>query len=227
MNWLEAINELKLPPLVSGNHSEGPEYGLCAMEMVAFMERLEHSDRPECTCQVIRDFVIATNDILIDTQRQKLLAVLPELVDTVVDARSMRDREQFITRTAMRDLQHVNRESYERDYERDRFRGFSHAAHMGAEIHHLLGSVGGAVKLMAKVHAPWHLADILIGVLREALKIGATQPKTQFKDPERVKELVEITCRPYKRAESKLTMMGTMPMSVTQKSYSFVSDCMV
>ena len=220
MNWLQAINELKLPPLVSGNHTGGPEHGLCAMEMVAFMERLAHSDRPECTCQVIRDFVMATNDILTDTERQKLLAVLPELVDTVVSAKHMREREQFITSIALRDLRHTDRGSYERDYERDRFRGFSHANN-GAEIHHLMGSVGGAVKLMHKVHAPWHLADILIGVLRGALKIGATQPRTQFKEPELVMELAEVTYRPQE--VSKLTMMGTMP--VLKKE--FFSDCMV
>ncbi len=77
------------------------------------------------------------------------------------------------------------------------------------------------MKLMAKVHAPWHLADILIGVLRGALKIGATQPKTEFKKPELVMELAEITYRPQEM--SKLTMMGTMP--VIKKE--FFSDCMV
>ncbi len=228
MNWIEAINELKLPPLVNGTHSGGPEHGLCAMEMVAFMERLVHTDRPECTCRVIREFVMCTNDILDDKERQKLLPVLPELVDTVVDPRSMREREQLIMRIAQRDLQHT-RGSYERDYERDRMRlqnptYFDRGYHSMEEIHNLLGTVGGAVQLMAKIHAPWHLADILIGVLREALKVGATKPKTQFKEPERVKELAEITYRAPQEAQMKF--MGTMPV-LTKKHYSFVSDCMV
>lgn len=232
MNWLQAINELKLPPLVSGAHSGGPEHGLCAMEMVAFMERLAHTDAPECTCKVITEFVICTNDILDDTQRQKLLPVLPELVDTVVNERHVRERQQLILNIARRDLEHANRGSYERDLHRDRgdpFRGFGQGHLRMEQIHHLLSTIGGSVKLMAQLHAPWHLADILIGVLHELLKIGATQPKTQFKEPELVMELAEVTYlseHQLNEYKSKIKFMGTMPV-VDKKFYSFTSDCMV
>ena len=82
MEWLQAIEELKLPSLRPGKHPDASR-GLCAMEMVAFMERLEHSDRPSCTCPVIAGFVRRINDSMNDKDRQRLLPYLPRLVGTV------------------------------------------------------------------------------------------------------------------------------------------------
>lgn len=198
MKWLEAINEMKLPPLVQGSHT-GPEHGLCAMEMVAFMECLPHTDKPECTCNVISVFVIAVNDTLDDNERQKLLPILPELVDTVVDPKFMQERENYFRDVAMRDFEYSHRGRREMDYERDRFRGQAYVHH-GSMAHqaHELAHQGpaGAVQLISQCYPPFHRADILIGVLRGALKIGKRKPKTEFKKPARVKELATVTYLP-------------------------------
>jgi len=74
----------QLPPLEGGAHDEGSG-SLCAMEMVAYMERLPHSDSPECTCPVLASYVRTLNDNMNDEQRQKLLPILPMLVGTVND----------------------------------------------------------------------------------------------------------------------------------------------
>jgi hypothetical protein len=80
--WEKYIGSL--PELKAGNHKEGSG-SLCAMEMVAFMERLPHSDAPECTCPVLASYVRTLNDNMGDKTRQKLLPILPMLVGTVND----------------------------------------------------------------------------------------------------------------------------------------------
>lgn len=82
MDWNDEIKTLKLPPLKRGAHAS-PQDGVCAMEMVAFLERLPHSDAPECTCPVLAAFVRSVNDMLCDDERQQLLPYLPRLVGTV------------------------------------------------------------------------------------------------------------------------------------------------
>ena len=80
--WNQYITQL--PQLESGSHKEGSG-SMCAMEMVAYMERLPHSDAPECTCPVLASYVRTLNDNMNDEQRQKLLPILPMLVGTVND----------------------------------------------------------------------------------------------------------------------------------------------
>ena len=207
MQWLQAITENRMPRLVQGAH-ESPENGLCAMEMVAFMECLPHTDKPECTCPVLTGFTIATNDMLSDEERQKLLPILPELVDTVVNTKLMRERERFICDTAMRDFEYnYKRRSFEMDYERDRFRGCHYGSRQQQDIQELLShGVIGAVKVMFMIHPPWHVADILIGMLRSAIRIGQPKPKSEFKKPARVKELVTVTYLP--QAQRKATLFN-------------------
>ena len=76
------LADLKLPPLKAGAHSS-PEAGMCAMELVAFIECLPHSDSPPCTCPVLSAFVRCGNDMMRALDRQRLLAYLPRLVGTV------------------------------------------------------------------------------------------------------------------------------------------------
>ena len=80
--WDKYIEQL--PTLSRGSHAEGSG-SLCAMEMVAYMERLPHSDEPACTCPVLAAYVRSLNDGMNDEARQKLLPVLPMLVGTVND----------------------------------------------------------------------------------------------------------------------------------------------
>ena len=221
MQWLQAIKEMKLPPLVAGSHS-GPEAGLCAMEMVAFMERLEHTDKPECTCKVLRGLTIVVNDILGDDDRQKLLPVLPELVGTVVDSDVMQQRDNHIMRTASRTFDFHNRH----DYERDRYRGCDSYSHERREFeHYMREGIQGALRVIVKVTPPWQVADVLIGMLRECIKIGTPAPKTQFKKPARVKELAEVTYLPTAKAKPQLAQMTFDPVpQVQMKHYASLSS---
>src|SRR5882762_184273 len=96
MKWLEAIQTLKLPPLLMGAHNN-VSAGLCAMEMVAFMERLPHSDSPSCTCPVFAAYTRGVNDFFSDADRQKLLPYLPRLVGTVSKEHEQ-ERAEYLVR---------------------------------------------------------------------------------------------------------------------------------
>ena len=76
------LQELAVFKLVKGRH-ESAEKGLCAMEAVAWLEGLPHSDHPACTCPVIAAYVRELNDRLPGAQRQRLIPYLPRLVGTV------------------------------------------------------------------------------------------------------------------------------------------------
>ena len=94
--WDKYIGQL--PALSSGSHTEGSG-SLCAMEMIAYMERLPHSDSPACTCPVLASYVRTLNDGMDDKARQKLLPVLPMLVGTVNDDLVVK-RAQFLADAA-------------------------------------------------------------------------------------------------------------------------------
>jgi hypothetical protein len=84
--------------LSSGNHAS-PEEGLCAMELVAFLEGLPHSDHPRCTCQIISAFVRSINDNMPDDVRQGLLKYLPRLAGTVSEQHEQERHEFFAWQT--------------------------------------------------------------------------------------------------------------------------------
>ena len=95
MNWNDLIPEL--PRLAAGAHQE-TEHKVCAMEMVAFMERLPHSDSPECTCPILAEYVRTLNDSMPDDRRNDLLPVLPRLVGTVNPGYQQKRGEYFATK---------------------------------------------------------------------------------------------------------------------------------
>jgi hypothetical protein len=101
-----------LPQLKAGAHEQGAG-SLCAMEMVAFMERLPHSDTPECTCPVLASYVRTLNDNMTDEARQKLLPVLPMLVGTVNDDLVLARAEFFAQAAKERFVPMVGRPSDE------------------------------------------------------------------------------------------------------------------
>jgi hypothetical protein len=70
--------EFRLSP---GNHAS-IEDGMCAMELVAFLDGAPHTDRPRCTSEAIADFVRHINDHMPDDIRQRLLPYLPRLIGT-------------------------------------------------------------------------------------------------------------------------------------------------
>ena len=77
------FQQLSVFKLSKGSH-DSPEEGVCAMEAVAWLEGLPHSDHPKCTCPVIAAYVRSLNDdCSTDELRQKLISYLPKLVGTV------------------------------------------------------------------------------------------------------------------------------------------------
>lgn len=81
-DWLERIKTAKLPPLSRGKHYS-PAHGLCAMEMIAFMEGYQHTDRPPNVDSTLGRAMRNINDLIVDdAARQRLVPLLPLLVDS-------------------------------------------------------------------------------------------------------------------------------------------------
>ena len=88
------FNKLTAFELQGGSHESADE-GLCAMEAVAWLEGVKHSDSPSCTCPVITAFVRSINDRMPYSDRQKLVAYLPRLVGTVSPEHEQ-DRAEYL-----------------------------------------------------------------------------------------------------------------------------------
>ena len=58
------------------------EEGHCAMEVVAWLAGLGHTDAPVCSSPVLQSFTINLNDTWDAEQRQKLIPFLPRMVGT-------------------------------------------------------------------------------------------------------------------------------------------------
>ena len=86
---------------LSGGSHENAEQGVCAMEAVAWLEGLPHSDSPKCTCPVIAAYVRDLNDFLPKRERQKLVPYLPRLVGTVSKEHEQ-ERAKFLAWRAIR-----------------------------------------------------------------------------------------------------------------------------
>jgi hypothetical protein len=88
------FEQLAVFHLKDGPH-RSPDEGVCAMEAVAWLEGLPHSDKPACTCPVIGAFVRSLNDYLNTETRQLLVPYLPRLVGTVSQAHE-RERGEYL-----------------------------------------------------------------------------------------------------------------------------------
>lgn len=84
--------------LSPGNHAS-PEEGMCAMELVAFLDGTLHTDRPRCTSETIADFVRHVNDHIPDQLRYGLLPFVPRLIDTVSEEHEQARIEYFAWQT--------------------------------------------------------------------------------------------------------------------------------
>lgn len=69
--------------LSSGVHA-CRESGLSALEAVAWIAGLPHSDRPECTSEVLAYYVRYLNDKIADEHRNRLIPLIPRLVSTAI-----------------------------------------------------------------------------------------------------------------------------------------------
>jgi len=77
LNLLTA-GEVKLDKGAHGSFKEGH----CAMEVVAWLAGLGHTDAPACSSPVLQSFTINLNDTWDAEQRQKLIPFLPRMVGT-------------------------------------------------------------------------------------------------------------------------------------------------
>lgn len=67
---------LTWPYKLTAGHSPDPAKGACAMDAVNWLVHGRHGDQPACACPIIAAFVIAGNDALPETPRQRLLGYL-------------------------------------------------------------------------------------------------------------------------------------------------------
>jgi len=67
--------------LGKGSHSN-PEQGLCLLEAAAYFAGERHSDRPQCVSPVLAAVGRRLNDLLPYDKRQRLVPLVPQLVNT-------------------------------------------------------------------------------------------------------------------------------------------------
>jgi len=186
-DWIDYVPDL--PPLKEGAH-DSPEQGLCAMEMVAFIERLPHSDQPECVCPVISTFVIHANDRLRDGERDRLLPLLPLLVGTVEPSLEVKRARFFVAKAkewaayaASDAAAYAYADAYAAAY------AYADAAADAAAYADAAAAYADAAAAAASAaDANFDLANEYIKAIEGALAIGA--PSKGFTSLERVKELV-------------------------------------
>ena len=70
-----------VPFLRSGTGST-PSEGGCVLQVADWIHRREWTDSPPCVHPVLRSFAITVNDRLPDDERQKLLDLIPRLLNT-------------------------------------------------------------------------------------------------------------------------------------------------
>lgn len=70
-----------MPILSAGGH-ESPADGACIMELASFLAGEEWTDQPECVSPVLAVVARHVNDDLDDTERMRLLPLLPRLMGT-------------------------------------------------------------------------------------------------------------------------------------------------
>ena len=142
----------------------------------------------------------------------------------------MQKREEYLRNAALRTFEWANQHQYERDFELDRHRGRHgyHRDHLMQEARHFMDEgIGGWMKMIAKYTPPFHLADVLIGILRGAIEIGRPKTQSEFKKPERVKELATITyLSPQQQNAQKVAMKIPYPFAVIDPKKAFFNiDC--
>lgn len=70
-----------MPILAWGGH-ETPESGACAMEYASVLAGEPFSDHPTCTLELLAQAMRNANDDMEDEDRQKLLPLIPRVIDT-------------------------------------------------------------------------------------------------------------------------------------------------
>ena len=79
--------------LARGSH-DGPDRGICAMELVSMLAGAPFGDRCAGVCPVLAAFVRGYNDNIDTRRRQDLIGLAPELLDTDAGAAVARIRAE-------------------------------------------------------------------------------------------------------------------------------------
>lgn len=74
-----------LPVLSAGGH-ENPRHGACVMEYVSILAGEPFSDSPSCTYLPLANAAQRINDALADSERHRLLPLIPKLIGTRGDS---------------------------------------------------------------------------------------------------------------------------------------------
>jgi len=82
----ERLAQLDRIDLDSGSHHNF-DNGHCAMEVVAWLAGLGHTDAPDCASKVLRAFTLSINDEWPKEKRQELKPFLPRMVGTGDDGK--------------------------------------------------------------------------------------------------------------------------------------------
>src|SRR5690349_10104438 len=84
-----------MPILSAGGHIQGPESGACFMEMIAFLNGEDHTDKPKCVHRQLIPVGIIANDFLSDRNRQKMIDLMGAFMGTdKIDIYAVRARVQ-------------------------------------------------------------------------------------------------------------------------------------
>jgi hypothetical protein len=92
----EATIDIETVKLAKGWHGT-PEFGMCVMEMAAYLAKEPHSDRPACVSPVIGAFLRQWNDDLDDETRQKLKPYAAKVLNTKASAEIETRRAWMVT----------------------------------------------------------------------------------------------------------------------------------
>jgi hypothetical protein len=78
--------DLSTIKLDKGAHAK-PEKGMCLMEAVAYVQRQPFNDHPKCVSPVLGAYGRSLNDCLPDDERQRLVPLIPGLINTAGDGK--------------------------------------------------------------------------------------------------------------------------------------------
>lgn len=81
---------------LGGRSHQDISQGMCVMEAVSYVTREPWSDRPQCVCPVITEFMISWNDALPDDDRNRLLIPLIPLIVGTRSTRQVEERRAYM-----------------------------------------------------------------------------------------------------------------------------------
>ncbi len=99
MNAHDRLSAMAAEFRLSAGKHVSVEDGMCAMELVAFLDGGPHTDHPRCASETISDFVRHINDHLPDNLRHRLLAYVPRIIGTVSAEHEQECIEYFAWKT--------------------------------------------------------------------------------------------------------------------------------